>query len=468
MKFFKNNYMLILGEFFDRLNFYGIQSILILYMINIKLSSEHNSIALYGAYSSMGFILPIFGGYLVDKFSLSRYNVILAGIFSIYCGSLLLLLYPSEMFLFGLCFILIGISLFKANNAVLFGSLFNDRPEKRDIAFTYYYMAMSLGAVAGPLIYGNVNIIYGWKYGFSTSLVGFTMCFSLYFLRAKYFRNIQTHANNASKLTLYKIGILVIGLFFLVYSSLICHLCLIGLILLSAMAVIYIIFKVAKNLKSEERRKLYLLIISMCYGVFFYASSLQVSSSLILYIARSVNTTIFGYSIPPEYFMSISSIFIVLLTPLATLLWQKNKITSGKTLVSRVNIGVYAASFGFLLIAFSALFSKSIFHGQLVLIVMALLALGFGELAIGPVITSAVTYLAPERKQGVFMGIWYLSIGYSAYFSSLIADVISSHYHIIRLGNVYFQNFLLFAGVGLLIAASMTLMKHCLSSLYLN
>src|SRR5579863_1209270 len=143
MKLFKNTYILILGEFFDRLNFYGIQSVLILYMMNIRSSSEHDSLALYGAYSSMGFILPIFGGYLVDKFSLNRYNVILAGILSIYCGSLILLLYPSSMLLFGLCFILVGISFFKANNAVLFGFLYNATPEKKDTAFTYYYVAMS-------------------------------------------------------------------------------------------------------------------------------------------------------------------------------------------------------------------------------------------------------------------------------------------------------------------------------------
>ncbi len=468
MKIFKNTYVLIFGEFFDRLNFYGIQSVLILYMMNIKLSSENDSIALYGAYSSMGFILPIFGGYLVDRFSLNRFTVILMGIFSIYCGSLLLLFYPLETFSFGICFILTGISFFKANNAVLFGSLYNNTPEKRDIAFTYYYMAMSSGAIAGPLIYGNINILYGWKYGFITSLVGFTICFSLYFLRAKYFKNTQTPYNKPTQSVVYKIGLLIMGLFILIYLCLNYHTCLIVMILVSAIAVIHLLLKVARSLKTEERKKLYLLIISMCYGVFFYASSLQVSSSLLLYIDKNVNTKVLGYTIPPEYFMSISSMFIVILTPLSTLLWQKTSIANGKILVSRISLGVYAASFGFLLIAFSALLSKSIHHTQLILIIAALIVLGVGELAIGPIITSAVTYLAPEKRQGVFMGIWYLSIGYSAYLSSVIAGVIDSHYSIIRGGNVYFQNFLLFAILGLFIAISMTLVRNRLARLYLN
>lgn len=181
MKLNKNSLTLILGEFFDRLNFYGIQSVLLLYLIQVFLFSQNNAITIYGVYSSLGFISPIIGGYFADKF-LSRHRFILLGIIFILIGDYFLLFSTQTMLLFGLGAILTGIGFFKSNNAVLFGTLYDQTPAEKDAAFTFYYAAMNAGAIAGPFIYGTLEIAAGWKFGFTASIVGFSISLVFYFV----------------------------------------------------------------------------------------------------------------------------------------------------------------------------------------------------------------------------------------------------------------------------------------------
>lgn len=460
--------ILLIGEFLDRLNFYGIQSVLILYLIHIMLLSNHNTLAIYAAYSSLGFILPIVGGYIVDKFLLNRYKFILFGIIFIIFGNIILLLYSNQILLFGLSLVIIGIGIVKSNNIALFGTLYEKSPEKRSSAFAYYYAVMNAGAIAGPIFYGSVTIVLGWKHGFIISIAGFSISLFLYIIMFRSFPTNNRIIQNRNRLTLYKIALWGTSIFGCVYLSLNYYSFLLALLLGSIIAVAWLFFNTVKPLAQSEKNKVILLIISMCYGIFFYASSLQISSSLLMYINSNVNTTILNFTIPPEYFMSVSSIFIIILTPISSKLWTKY-LTQESSLIGRVNLSIYLAALSFILVAFSSLCTtKYNINWKLILIIAGLIALSVGELSIGPVVISAVTYLAPANRIGIFMGVWYLFIGYSAYISSLIAEFANINQNFIKYGNAYFQNFLLVALATLLVAISMTLMKRYLKSLCLN
>lgn len=224
-------------------------------------------------------------------------------------------------------------------------------------------------------------------------------------------------------------------------------------------------FYLIKPLEKTAKKKVSLLVISMCFGLFFYAVSLQVSSSLLLYINADVNTAVFGFTIPPEYFMSIYPLFILMSAPFLAKIWSTQAKTNAHTLIQRVNLSLYLAALSFLLIAISTLFTKDAINWQLILILVGLFVLGLGELAIGPIVTSAVTYLSPAHRHGIFMGLWYLLIGYSAYISSLMAKMISLPSNPSIHHGIYFQSFLWVAGITLVIAASMTLLKRPLNKL---
>ena len=464
----KDTVTLMLSEFFDRFNFYGIQSILVLYLIHIIVLSKHSSLTIYGAYSSLGFILPVVGGYIVDKFQLKRHRFVVLGIIFIIGGDLILLFYPQQLLLWGLSLIIVGISFFKSNNVALFGTLYKHIPNKRDAAFAYYYAAMNAGAITGPLVYGSLSLVIGWQYGFSTSILGFSFSLLLYILRAKFLAEGSSVQIKQKTSVAYKLCAVFMSLFTGVYLCLNSDKFLFFIIVASLVVVIGFLVVTAKQLKPEERNKLLLLTVAITYSIFFYASSIQVSSSLMLYLNSGVNTRIFGFTIPEAYFMSISSLFIILLTPLAAKIWPQHGDTDSTTLVKRVNLSIYLAALSFVLIAISALLPKAIINWQVLCILVGLILLGVGELAVAPIITSAVTYLAPEGKHGVFMGVVYLSVGYSAYVASLVADVISYHHSFIDHYNMYFQNFLLVAIVTLVIAVSMTVMKKRLVKLCPN
>ena len=456
----KNLSILIFGEFCDRFNYYGIQSVLILYLINSFLFSKNYSITLYGVYSSLGFISPIIGGYFADRFA-CRSHLILLGILLILFGDYFLLFHTDNMLFLGLALIIGGIGLFKSNNAVLFGALYNDAPTKRDAAFTLYYASMNAGAIAGPAVYGTLALALGWKCGFLASIFGFVISLALYLWRFRFFKT--TTIQQTSSFIFPKIILIGTGLCAAVYCCFQFNQYFNILIAISVLLIVIYLLYLIKPLSHPDKRKLTLLILAMCFGLFFYAVSLQVSSTLLLYINGDVNTRLFGFTIPSQYFMSLYPLLIILSAPFLAKYWTKHsqKNRQSSALVFRINLSLYLAAASFIILALSAIASSQ-FHAQMLLILISLLVLAIGELAIGPIVTSAVTYLAPEKQHGIFMGLWYLFIGYSAYASSLIAklmNVTSSEHH------AYFSMFMLVGGVTLCISAAMTLTAKRLARL---
>ncbi len=458
----KDAFTLIFGEFCDRFNYYGIQSVLILYLIDSFLFSKNHSITLYGVYSSLGFISPIIGGYFADRFS-CRHKFVLLGILLILCGDYFLLFNTQDMLFLGFALIIAGIGLFKSNNAVLFGSLYNTEPNKKDAAFTLYYASMNAGAIAGPAVYGTLALTLGWKCGFAASIIGFTVCLIFYLLRLKHFIKAAQAAQRISRFILPKMILIGAGLCAGVYFCFQFNQYFNVLIAISVLLIASYLLYLIKPLPKLDKRKLALLILAMCFGLFFYAVSLQVSSTLLLYITEDVNTKLFGFTIPSQYFMSLYPLLIILSAPFLAKYWTKHSQKNGRSsaLISRINLSLYLAAASFIILALSAIVPNQ-FHYQMLLILISLLVLAIGELAIGPIVTSAVTYLAPEKQHGIFMGLWYLFIGYSAYASSLIAKLmnITGSEH-----NAYFSMFILVGGVTLCISAAMTLASKRLARL---
>ncbi len=463
----KNALTLMLGEFFDRFNFYGIQSILLLYLIQNILFSTDKSLTLYGIYSTLGFTLPIVGGYFADRF-LSGVQFVLFGIGLILAGNILLLTGIKALLLLGLALIISGVGFLKTNNAVLFGKVYDAEPQKRDAAFTFYYASMNAGAIAGPFVYGTLQVLIGWHFGFLASIIGSIFTIALYCLRFKYLNNIDAFSQAAQKkwhhlrLPVLGAGLFAFTYFWFHFASFFSY-----FILVSGAFVAAFIAYLVKALPLAERKKALLLMAAMGFGLFFYAMSLQISSSLLLYISHDVNTKVFGWSMPPEYFVSIYPFFVILSAPLIAKIWSSQARTDSRVLIHRVNFSLYLAAISFAIIALSTFARSTGMNWQLIFILIALFVLGAGELSIGPVVTSAVTYLAPEHRQGIYMGLWYLLIGYSAYLSMLMAKMINYATSAWVIGHdIYFEGFMLVTLFALAIAIAMTLLSKRLKNLY--
>ena len=56
-----------MAQFFERFSYYGIRSLLILYMVTHLNYSDEKSYIIFGVYATLSYALPVIGGYLADK-----------------------------------------------------------------------------------------------------------------------------------------------------------------------------------------------------------------------------------------------------------------------------------------------------------------------------------------------------------------------------------------------------------------
>ena len=178
-------FILFLTEMWERFSYYGMRSLLVLYMVNhlfiqpdvgqrvlgftaIKafienlpwvkalgpLAAQPLSSQIYGLYTGFVYFTPFLGGMLADRVLGQRRTVILGAILMA-IGHFLM---ASEHFFFlALMFLIAGNGAFKPNISTQVGLLYPRGDSRRDGAFTIFYMGINLGAFFSPLVCGTLG-----------------------------------------------------------------------------------------------------------------------------------------------------------------------------------------------------------------------------------------------------------------------------------------------------------------------
>jgi POT family proton-dependent oligopeptide transporter len=95
-------------------------------------------------------------------------------------GHFLLAFEPMPFFYSGLVCLVVGTGFLKPNISTQVGALYRSDDERRDSAFTIFYMGINLGAFAGPIICGLLQVNYGYHYGFAAAGVGMILGLIVY------------------------------------------------------------------------------------------------------------------------------------------------------------------------------------------------------------------------------------------------------------------------------------------------
>jgi POT family proton-dependent oligopeptide transporter len=172
----KGLYVLFFTELWERFSFYGMKTLLVLYMINHFFWSQEDASSLLGTYAALAYGLPVVGGFIADRYLGARRAVILGAIL-LSIGHFLMAFEPLPFFYTALGFIIAGVGLLKPNVSTQVGSLYRPGDPRRDGAFTIFYMGINLGALVGPLICDWLRVTYGYHYGFAAA--GFGMVLGL-------------------------------------------------------------------------------------------------------------------------------------------------------------------------------------------------------------------------------------------------------------------------------------------------
>jgi len=165
-------FTLFFAEMWERFSFYGMKALLLFYMLKDFLRyNDGQGYTVLGAYASLVYMTPFFGGLIADRILGARRAVVLGGLLMA-AGHLLMTVRHELGFFFALGLLIAGNGFFKPNISTMVGTLYPADSPKRDGGFTIFYMGINFGAAAAPILCGYVGETYGWHYGFGLATIG--------------------------------------------------------------------------------------------------------------------------------------------------------------------------------------------------------------------------------------------------------------------------------------------------------
>jgi len=437
-------YILFFAEMWERFSYYGMRALLVLYLTKHFLFTDGQAYGIYGAYTTLVYITPVIGGMLADRYLGQRKAVLF--------GAILLVLGHAGMaiegepvtdaamrdggimniFYLSLALIIAGVGFLKANISAIVGELYPKTDERRDGAFTLFYVGINLGAFAGALISGYLGETFGWKYGFGAAGIGMLAGLIVFvwgkpllegageapdpvMLAKKQFAGLST------EWVIYLASILGIGvLWFLIRDE-----GTVKWVLYIAMfaTYLYIIATSVMTLPPHARNRVFAALFLISIQVLFWALFEQAGSSLNIYTDRQVDRTIFGQEVVASVFQSLNAMYIIVLGPAFAALWvwlgKKNLDPSAP---AKFGLGVIQLGLGFLVLVWGAKAAGTNLTPVIFIFLIYLLHTT-GELCLSPVGLSAMTRLSVPKMVGLVMGAWFLASGAGNFAAAQIAKL---------------------------------------------
>lgn len=443
----KGLYLLFFTEMWERFSYYGMRAILIYYLTKTYLQGglaidPEKASLIFGYFAGFVYFTPLIGGWLSDKFLGQRLAITIGGITMMLGQFTLFALNTHTGLYLGLFLLIIGNGFFKPNISTLVGNLYEDGDDRRDAAFSIFYMGINLGALLAPIVIGILTedifaqkdasgeiMTYGYKYGFLAAGIGMLLGQILFnSLAQKYLGDIgkkpKKVLNVEDEITVVQETVETGG----------------------------------ENVKKVEKQRISVIFILFLFSVFFWAGFEQAGSSIALYtdnfIDRNVTLPFVGnYTIPASLFQSVNPFFIVVLAPLFAMFWSS---PLGKKLTTPVKMGlgmiILGIGFWFMLGAVSERggdIADPTIKASLWWLVMTYFTHTIGELCLSPVGLSVVTKLAPVRLASLLMAVWLLSSSVANFLGGYIAAYVEK----MGAGQVftYISGFVIVCGVLLLL-----------------
>ena len=420
-------------EMWERFSYYGMRALLILYLTKHWEFTDATSYLIYGAYTSLVYIMPVFGGMLADQILGSKKAVTYGAILLVF-GHLGMTVESNEqIFYLSLALIVSGVGFLKPNISTMVGALYEEGDPRRDSGFTIFYMGINIGAFTATLLCGYLGEEVGWAYGFGAAGIGMLFGLIIFLWGQKYLEGLAEPPSNkylqkmngiSYESWAYISGIfMVLVTWFLVQNSQLVGQLLggFGAIFIGAW-LLYALFRCAP----DERDRLIVVGILILFSLIFWALFEQAGSSLNILTDRGVNRVIFGWEVPASMFQSLNAGFIFTIAPLFAMLWiALAKRNMEPSTPIKFSIGIIFVGLGFLALVYGMRSSEGLQTGVFWIILIYLLHT-LGELCLSPVGLSSVTKLSPQRIVGFMMGMWFFASAAGNYVAGLIARATAS------------------------------------------
>jgi len=430
---------LFLTEMWERMSFYGMRGILVLFMTasliegGLEIDAVSAS-AIYGIYSASVYLVALIGGWLADR-HIGQQKAILYGGFIIMIGHFLLAFTNIQTFYLGLAMVVLGTGLLKPNISAIVGGLYENNVEQKEAGFTIFYMAINIGSVLGFFICGYLGENIGWHYGFGAAGIGMAFgliqfIFTKNKLGAVGIKPSIEISEEIRKKEIRLFNILGVGFILFILMGIFGYFNLnpiplanaMTIIILSVALVYFLYLFILGNLNQEERKKVILIMVLFFGAALFWSGFDQAGSSFNIFAKEYTDRIILGWEYPASWLQVLNPVLVVILSPFMAYLWiYLGRRMLDPSLPLKFGIGLLFMGIGFIFIAIGANIALQDGLASAKWLLLTYLFHTIGELTLSPIGLAAISNLSPKRFVGQMMGIWFLASSLGAIIAGLLS-----------------------------------------------
>lgn len=419
-------------ELWERFAYYGMLSLLILYLTRFFQYSDAVGSKIVAAYGALVWMLPVLGGLLADRLLGSRKCVVIGalmmsiGFTSISFPTLLFWfsssgdIFTTDKLFFSMGLIVSGVGLLKTNITTVVGALYSLDDPRRDSGFTTFYMGINIGGALGPIVCGGIASAYGMNYGFAAAGIGMLIGLATFIYGQKFLGDKADPPNEAllKKSIVGRLNVewaCYIGAAFSVlaiwqalsFYSLLPSLMSWFTALLGASIIYFSLY----HCNPQERRYMIFVTISIVFAIAFWSMYMQLFSSITLFNERMINRNFLGTEISASQLIGLPSILVISLAPILGYLWLRlSKVNKNPSLTIKFALSLFLIGIGFLLPALGQFFSPGSAKISLMWVVLIMFVVVIGELCQSPIAMNMITKLCPKRVVGMMMGAYFVAL----------------------------------------------------------
>ncbi len=462
----KGLFALALANTGERFGYYTMLAVFALFLrANFGLEADAAG-QIYSTFLALVYFLPLIGGMLADKIGYGKCVTI--GIIVMFLGYVLLAVplgsdsIAMVAMIAALVLISFGTGLFKGNLQVMVGNLYDDPKyaDKRDAAFSLFYMAINIGAMFAPTAAVKimdwaqtslgVSVNDSYHFAFMVACASLVLSIAIYYACRPWFKHVENSAKQQAAT-----GTQVEELTPEQTKKRIVALCLVFAVVIffwmafhqNGLTLTYFANEFVQPLCTGVQTMAFdiinlVMIVIMIYAGFSLVQSKETKSKIFSGVAIAGALAVLAYkyfSISPEgiklsapIFQQFNPFYVVALTPFSMALFgalakkgkepsAPRKIAYGMVVATIAYVVMAVASIGLLTPnaqELARVTGDATFVNANVLIYTYLI-LTFAELLLSPMGISFVSKVAPPKYKGMMMGGWFVATAIGNYLVSI-------------------------------------------------
>ena len=463
----KGLFALALANTGERFGYYTMLAVFALFLRdNFGLEADAAG-QIYSTFLALVYFLPLVGGILADKIGYGKCVTI--GIMVMFLGYILLAVplgagaTAMGAMIAALVLISFGTGLFKGNLQVMVGNLYDDPKyaDKRDAAFSLFYMAINIGAMFAPtaavkiMDWAQMSLGFSendsYHFAFMVACASLVLSIAIYYACRPWFKHVEnsakqvaagsakveelTPAQTKKRIVALCLVFAVVIFFWMAFHQ-------------NGLTLTYFADEFVNPVCTGVQTMAFdiinlLMIVVIVYGTFSLVQSKEKKAKLIsagaivaalgVLAYKYLNISAEGITLDAPIFQQFNPFYVVALTPFSMALFgalaKKGKEPSAPR---KIALGMVVATVAYIVMAVSCIglltpaaqeLAREAGEGATFVnanvLIYTYLILTFAELLLSPMGISFVSKVAPPKYKGMMMGGWFVATAIGNYLVSI-------------------------------------------------